>query len=121
MAVLVLLNLVRWVAAMLTWKVSWPAHRFAEAQVLAEFLDGFGFIDIDAQDGKHLFDRAVGGFFGSVLGHETMPPYRRRFRYGGVQAFMPSFRLENSGSSFGLLPSCFASCSLIELMIGAAA
>lgn len=41
--------------------VSSPAHALAKAQVLAEFLDGFGFIDIDAQDGKHLFDRAVGG------------------------------------------------------------
>jgi hypothetical protein len=44
------------------------AHVFAEPQVRAEFLDGFGPIDIDAQDDKHFFDCKVGGFLACVVG-----------------------------------------------------
>ena len=48
--------------------VSSPAHALAEAQVLAEFLDGLGLIDIDAENGKHLFDGLVGSFLARVVG-----------------------------------------------------
>lgn len=48
--------------------VSSPAHALAEAQVLAEFLDGLRLIYIDTKDGKHLFDGSVGGFLARVFG-----------------------------------------------------
>ena len=42
-------------------------HALAEAQVLAELLDGFRLIDIDAENGKHFLDGSVGGFLARVV------------------------------------------------------
>ena len=49
------------------------AHALAEAQILAEFLDGLGLIDIDAKNGKNFFDGSIGSFLARVVVATAVP------------------------------------------------